>query len=156
MKKCLAVGIILFFLSTACLPVIADDGKPDLYVNNVGTYRDNEFPPVKYFFVFEICNSGNASANGTLNINFTAQRFLFGILPIKSITIEYSDYIDFDFYPGCHCWYAILYRPIQFGFGLFKINCTVNPDKNIEETNYNNNYYEHKYLALPLGWIRIK
>jgi hypothetical protein len=146
--KCLAVGIILVFLSTACLPVLANEGKPDLVPTNIYVYIYNEFSPPRYTLVVDVENHGNASVKGSIQFRISAQRLLFGKFPLRTRTFEGSYTPDFDFFPGSLCLLSVHYHPI-FLFGIpfcsFKLNCRVNPDKTIDEWNYSNNFIEKKY-----------
>jgi len=152
-RKCLAVCIFLLFLSIVCLPILAGEGKPDLVVTNIFQFTDHSFEVTHYISV-EVQNIGNATANGSkLQFHVAAQRLLFGILPLKSISLEESSPIHFDMPPGFKFDFPIDYAPTLFGipFGFYKLNCTVNPHKTIEESNYDNNFIEKKYFfSIPL------
>ena len=156
LKKCLSVGIILLFLSIVCLPVLANEEKPDLIATNIfqSTYH-GDFG-VFHSVVVEVQNIGNATANGSkLQFHVAIQRLLLGIFPLKSIFIEKSSPIQFDMPPGFQFDFPIDYTPTLFGipFGFYKLNCTVNPNKTIEESNYTNNFIEIKYFfIIPLKW----
>ena len=146
--KYLAVGIFLLFLSTICLPVLANEGKPDLVVTNICQCTDHRFGVIHYISV-EVQNTGNATANGSkLQFHVAAQRLLFGVIPLKSIFIEESSQNQFNMSPGFKFNFPIKYTPTLFGipFGFYKLNCTVNPNKTIEESNYDNNFIEKKYF----------
>ncbi len=103
MRKGMAVGIILLFLSIVCLPVLANEGKPDLVPTNIYVYIYNEFSPPRYSLIVDVENHGNTSVNGSIQFRITAQRLLFGILPLRVRTFEGSYTPDFDFFPGSLC-----------------------------------------------------
>jgi hypothetical protein len=147
-RKGLVVGVILVFLSTACLPVLAKEGKPDLVPTNIYAEIYNEFSHPVYSLIVAVENHGNASVNGSIQFRISAQRLLFGILPLRTRTFESSYTPDFDFYPGSLCLLSVHYKPILlFGipFCFYKLNCTINPNKTIDEWNYSNNFIEKKY-----------
>ncbi len=151
--KCLVVGIVLLFFSTVCLPVLASEEKPDLVATDIFQHTDTEFEVVHYIGV-EVQNIGNATANGSrLHFHVASQRLLFGRLPLKSVSIEESSPVSFDMPPGFTFDFPIDYTPTLFGipFGFYKLNCTVNPHRTIEESNYDNNFIEMKYFfSIPL------
>jgi hypothetical protein len=68
------------------------------------------------------------------------------------VSIEKSSPIHFDMPPGFNFDFWIDYTPTLFGipFGFYKLNCTVNPYKTIEESNYTNNFIEKRFFfSLP-------
>jgi subtilase family serine protease len=149
LKRSLIIGIVFLILSMVSLPVLAQEGKPDLIITNISqdTY-DGDFGVYHYVSV-EVQNIGNGTANGSkLQFHVCTQRLIFGILPLKSVSIEESSHIHFDMPPGFKSDFWIGYTPTLFGipFGFYKLNCTVNPNKTIEESNYTNNFIEKRFF----------
>ncbi|HVQ00640.1 MAG TPA: CARDB domain-containing protein [Candidatus Thermoplasmatota archaeon] len=154
LKRSLIVGIVLLIFSMVCFPVLAQEGKPDLIATNIfqSTYYDDF--RIYHSVTVEVQNIGNATANGSkLQFHVAIQRLLLGIFPLKSIFIEKSSPIQFDMPPGFQFDFPIDYTPTLFGipFGFYKLNCTVNPNKTIEESNYTNNFIEKRFFfSIPI------
>ena len=149
LKRSLIVGIIFLFLSTTCIPVLASEEKPDLIVSDIHPKWGDG--PMVLGITSEIGNIENVTVNGTLHIHFIARRMVFGILPIPIKWIEEELEVK-DFHSGIGV--STTYSPVFPG--IYKFSCTINPHKTIEEINYNNNYFEKKYLIIapgdPLFW----
>ncbi|MBE3122111.1 MAG: hypothetical protein IMZ53_01215 [Thermoplasmata archaeon] len=153
-KKCLAVGIILLFLSTTCIPVLASDGKPDLIIEGLGTIpTDIIFDNWVYCVVKNI---GSGTANDFIDVKVEIKRVLFGLFLInKTIFNSFANVRTPDGYsPGetVDIYFAIDYQLPSWGF--FRIYCWVNPDKRIEEENYDNNFYVQDVFVLFGDWVK--
>jgi hypothetical protein len=129
-----------------CLPVLANEGKPDLIVDciNIHYYHSG------IWMVDAIVkNIGNASTSGVLTLTYTVKRIYLGTTLISdtkknNVIVNAGDkYSIFLFYKG------------EIPFGFIELKCTVNQDKSIEESNYENNELSQKYFVLFGLWKQI-
>jgi hypothetical protein len=153
MKKYSAIGISLctlfLFILGSINPVLAVEGKPDLIVEGIGSVKEPEVNI--YSIVVNIKNIGNESANGTFYVHYEVRRLLFfGHITISGnrtspvYELKPGDVYQYNFGPQSH------YLPfLGFFIGL---NCTVNPEKTIEESNYDNNYLTNRWVR-GIGFI---
>jgi hypothetical protein len=149
-RKGLAVGIILLFLSTTCIPVLASEGKPDLIVSFMGFVPFGEAEPGPEGFAAAITNIGDADIQGTLTLKYTFTRLVFG-----TITNTDTVWMSGGLKPGEEAGWDLIYEKELPKFGFFKISCTVNPGWTIEESNYDNNDLSQKYVAFLGQWKEI-
>jgi hypothetical protein len=152
LMKGFAVGIILLFLSTTCIPVLASDGKPDLIIEDLGT-RPTNTPPHNWVYCV-IKNIGSGTAYDFIDVKVEIKRVLFGLFLInKTIFNSFANVRTPDGYsPGetVDIKFAIDYQLPSWGF--FRIYCWVNPDKRIDEENYDNNFYVQDVFVLFGDW----
>lgn len=153
MGKTLIVGIVMLFLSTACLPVLASEGKPDLIIEQI------TIQPGSMIFTQEcyctIKNIGNATSSDEIEIQLIVKRKPLGIFPLP--TPVFSDtaehYIDGGLKPGDSIGLFLTNCDVLPIFGFFQFKCTVNPGKTIEESNYDNNDFSQNHFNLFNIWI---
>ena len=153
-KKCLAVGIILLFLSTTCIPVLASDGKPDLIIEGLGT-RPANTPPHNWVYCV-VKNIGTGTANDFIDVKVEIKRVLFGVFLINKTLRSYfangwsSGGLPPNNATGIE--FTMDYHLPSWGF--YRIYCWVNPDKRIEEENYDNNFYVQDVFVLFGDWVK--
>ncbi|MBE3137474.1 MAG: hypothetical protein IMZ43_08835 [Thermoplasmata archaeon] len=153
-KKGLGVTVVLLFLSTTCLPIVnASEGKPDLIIIGLGTIQADDFIHNEVYCVVK--NIGNGSTN-YLDLKVHIKRVLFGVFLInKTLRSFYmnswsSDSLLPNETTGAR--FAMDYQLPQGWFRTYRIYCWVNPDKRIEETDYNNNFYTQDVFVLFGDW----
>jgi len=85
LKRSLIVGIILLFLSTVCLPVLASEGKPDLIIEDMVIYSAHN--PLEENFNCLVKNIGNTSTPyyKSIDIAVTLRWKILNILPFIKI-----------------------------------------------------------------------
>ena len=153
-KKGLGVTVVLLFLLTTCLPIVnAGEGKPDLIIEGLGTIQANDF--IHNWVYCVVKNIGNGSTN-YLDLKVHIKRVLFGMFLInKTLRSFYmnswsSDSLLPNETTGAR--FAMDYQLPQGWFRIYRIYCWVNPDKRIEEENYDNNFYVQDVLVLFGDW----
>ena len=141
LKRSLIVSIVMLFLSTVFLPVLANECLPDLIVDGIGRVKEPEINV--YSIVVKIKNIGDETATGTFYVHYEVKRLLFfGRIAISGTRtssineLKPGEVYQYDFGPQSH------YIPFH-GF-FIELNCTVNPEKTIEESNYDNNYLTYR------------
>ena len=149
LKRNLIIGIIFLFLSAACLPVLASEGKPDLIIEDMGFAPHNG---IKKVFYTTIKNIGDAKAYG-IQVQYTFIRMLFGIIPIKNVFAGVAYHTQVVSPQNTTDFFLISTLALP-KIGFFEIDCTVNPEKIIEESNYDNNNLTMNYIALFGFWIK--
>jgi len=154
LKRSIIVGIVFLFLSTACLPVLANEELPDLIIEQIGfvPYGDGG-EDVAYMV---IKNIGNAKSQEEISYKYTFTQMLFGIIPIRIVRTHTDSMIyEGGLGPQETCSGALIYENELPKFGIFKFSCTVNPDLTNQESNYDNNDLSQKYIAFLGQWIEI-
>ena len=148
-KKGLGVIILLLFLSTTCLPIVnAGEGKPDLIVASMSfsPYGDSGIVAAA-----TIENIGDTKAAGTLYLEYTFSRLIFGTITNTDTVCMFGG-LD----PGEEAYWPLIYESELPKFGFFEFKCTVNPGGGaIEESNYDNNDLSQKYVAFLGHWKLI-
>jgi len=155
-KKGFGVTVVLLFLSTICLPVVnAGEGKPDLIIEGLGTRPDDEI----YFQNWVYCvvkNIGSGTANDFIDVKVEIKRVLFGVFLINKTLRSYfangwsSGGLPPNNATGIE--FTMDYQLPQCLFRIYRIYCWVNPDKRIEEENYDNNFYVQDVLVFFSDW----
>ncbi len=154
LKRSIIVGIIMLFLSTACLPVLASEEKPDLIIEDIvigpgdSAYEQELSCRVK--------NIGNTStpSDKFIDITVTVRWKTFGLLPLIPVrkftgsiggsSLASGDTIDIGF--------AGTDRLPLFWF--YQFSCIVNPESTIDELNYSNNVHSETILFfMRLAWF---
>jgi hypothetical protein len=155
-KKGLGVIVLILFLSTTCLPIVnASEGKPDLIIEEIGFAPDGDSGR-EDVACMTIKNIGNATSQEEISYKYTFTQMLFGIIPIRIIrTDTLSMYCEGGLKPQDFCSPRLIYEYELPKFGIFSFSCRVNPDLTNEESNYNNNFLSHKYVAFLGQWLEI-
>jgi len=152
-RKCLAIGIIVLFLSTTCIPVLASEGKPDLVITDISISPGSMIGT--HVCDCTIKNIGNSSTGDLIEIRIIVKRKPLGIFPplftvfSRSITFWVGGGLE----PGESIPLPVIDDCNLPSFGFFKFSCTVNPGRTIEESNYDNNDLAEKYIAFLGIWI---
>ena len=150
LKRSLIFGIIMLFLSTVCLPVLASEEKPDLIVEQIGIAWDSQFNDLVYA---TIRNIGNKTTSDEISLRYTIIRMLFGVLPIRIVrTDKISCSYEGGLNPGDFLCFTLSMQNDLPKFGIFRVSATVNPDLTNEESNYDNNDLSQKFIALLGQW----
>jgi hypothetical protein len=146
LKKIVVIGIVFVLFSIMTLPAISAAGLPDYTPTKIYRYYGNF--PILTGFAADVNNTGNASSNGSLHYHITAQKFLFGIIPLKNLKFE-SNMSAAYFTPGKTFECTVFYNFFDlyfFSIGFYKLTCTINPHHSIQESNYDNNYIQTKFF----------
>jgi hypothetical protein len=147
LKRSLIVGIVFLFLSTACLPVLANEEKPDLIIEDLLILPGSH--PREENFICLVKNVGNIStpSNKALDITVTVRWKTLGILPLFPIQ-KFTAGVTGSLAPGetVNIAFATTYRMPYFGF--YSFYCRVNPEYIIDESTIRNNVYSETVLFL--------
>jgi len=156
LKRSLIVGIVFLFLSTVCIPVLASEGKP----SSTGTGKPDLIVASMSFSPYgdsgivaaaTIENIGDTKAAGTLYLEYTFSRLIFGTITNTDTVCMFGG-LD----PGEEAYWPLIYESELPKFGFFEFKCTVNPGGGaIEESNYDNNDLSQKYVAFLGHWKEI-
>jgi len=142
------------FLSTTCIPVLASDGKPDLIIEGLGTTPTNT-PPHNWVYCV-VRNIGSGTAYDDIEVKVEIKRVIFGMFLINKTLRSFfaSGWSSSGLPPNntTGLEFAIDYELPSWGF--YRIYCWVNPDKRIEEENYDNNFYVQDVLVLFGDWVK--
>ena len=127
-------------------------GKPDLIIEKIVIKPGNI--PYTHDLYCQVKNTGDANANGFIDIKSNVYRYFFGVIPMifgRTFTgsaarvsgLKPGDTMDIPF---AH------YSEYLPTFGFFKFFCEVNPHITIDESAYNNNYYSEKLFVIFGDW----
>jgi hypothetical protein len=149
LKRSLIVGIIIMFLSTTCLPVLASEELPDLIIEDLVISPGHQPGDEEYWL--KLKNIGNAStpSNKGIDITVTVRWKIFGILP--SIIVrqyETSFWRDGGLAPGDTAGITFTSNYLMPFFGFYWIYCKINPYGRISESNTRNNAYTETVLII--------
>jgi hypothetical protein len=155
--KFLVVGIIFLFIVVGVQPVIAivenNDDLPDLIVEDFELYSRQ--PESGYYELYaKITNIGDSPASGRFQFKVIFYRLLFRIFPFPVSCFE----DDKPFKSG-----MIMPQETQDHFlcddydfpsriGTYIIFIEINIEKNIEESNYDNNVRIEKHRKSLIYW----
>jgi len=155
-KKGLGVTVVLLFLSTICLPIVnASEEKPDFVIEDIFLWPSNT--PDEYHFECSVKNIGNSTNEwNNLEINVKIKWMFLGSIPLLSI----ASYTESHFIQGViksgetiNLSFASCDRlPI---FGSYRFYLTVNPNKTIDESDYDNNKCSEAWKVFFGQWKEI-
>jgi hypothetical protein len=172
-KKCAFVGVIilvvnLFFIPTLSANIsqnypqnhrtelfvekpVSSGGKPDLIVLRIGfaPSGNNGRDMVAYA---TIKNIGDLKVVENLYLKYTFTRLIYKI--ITNIDTTWM-WIGGGLEPGEEVYWDLISEDRLLKFGFFEFKCTINPNKTIEESNYDNNELSQKYIAFFGQWKEI-
>jgi hypothetical protein len=147
LKRSLIVGIIMLFLSTACLPVLASEDLPDLIVQSVNIVPAGD-SGMDFEAIAEIKNVGDADAIGSVQIYNSFNRLFL----LKTVFSKYSS-VGIHLAPNETIIVKLTGMQVLPHFGFFIFNCQVNTGKLIEESNYKNNRLDKVCMAVVGQWF---
>jgi len=152
--KGFGVIILLLFLSTTCIPVLASEGKPDLIVSMIGYGPKDIHYPSRYYAVVE--NIGNATLwNKEYTLLYVFTRMVFKKIPI-TVLHDYTWCYLSRLAPGEQLDFELMVEPRDLPkFGYFEYKCIINPNKSLEESNYGNNDLSQDYFVFLGHWKAI-
>jgi len=156
LKRSLIVCIVFLFLSTACLPVLASEEKPDLIIENIFLWPSNT--PYEYHFEYSLRNIGDVATPyywSEIEISVKIYWLVFQTIPllrIKSYTS--TDYLD-TIRPGETINITFVSCDALPKFGSYRFSLTVNPSKIIEESDYDNNKCSEDWKVFLGQWKEI-
>lgn len=127
-----------------------NSGKPDLAMDSIGFVPIGD-AQVDWVVDCSIINIGNGTAYGDINLAYTIRR-LFSFIPVQSDTL-YSSQSGLP--PGQWTDFALSSNKVLPKFGFFRVTCEVNPDRTINESNYDNNKGAQNFLVLFGYWLAI-
>ena len=146
-KQSVIVGIIMLFLSIACLPVLASEGKPDLIVESINIVPSGD-SGFEFDSIAEIKNIGNSDAIGSVEVYYAFHRL---ILLQTVFSDSCSDSIRLAPNESTVVTLTGMQNLPHFGFFIFF--CHVNINHGIEESNYNNNRLSKVCMAIVGQWF---
>jgi len=162
MKETLAVGIVFLFLSTSCFPfVTANNEKPDLIIEDIFLVEDHE--PLSESLHCTVRNIGNTPVPSGVDYEVDVRIYLLlfriiPVIPIKSYTRHIiihgslfgEDTVDIYIEPFYeHMW------EIPIIWGAYRFCLTVNPNKLIDESNFDNNKYGENWFRTIMYWYPL-
>ena len=154
--KGLAVGIILLFLSTTCLPIVnASEGKPDFVIEDIFLWPSAY--PYEYHFECSVRNIGNASNYwNDFEVYVKIKWLLFGKIPLLTIN-SHTDgaYVGGQIEPNETIKFWFIACEALPKFGTYRFSLTVNPNLKIEESDYDNNKYSEDWKVFLWDWKEI-
>jgi hypothetical protein len=143
-RKCLAIGIILLFLSIVCLPVLASEGKPDLSIERFDFVPVGD-PQINTYATVKVKNIGDVGVD-TYQVSYSVRRLFL----LKTVTSDiYTDINELD--PGQSTSDNLIDTRELPKFGLFRFTCKITSD--YDESNYDNNLLVENCLAIAGIWI---
>ena len=159
LKRSIIVGIVMLFLSITCLPVLANEGKPDLTIEEIYVYVSpgggRGLPWEREYIRCNFSNigEGDVTEEDIIQFQIVVEKLLFNKIPIREImnicTHGYAVHNGLE--PG-RTYYETLTSHYILAFpGYMKFKCRINPNSLIEEANYDNNYCEKTFFAF-IGW----
>ncbi len=159
LKKSIVVGIICLLILTSIPTVLSNEDKPDLIIEDI--VKKPSDIPILYWVYCTVRNIGDAKAEGFIDIEVDMIWMLFGKIPLVVVkSFSGSAYLEGGVQPGEAI--DIFFAEIESFpyFGTYKLSSVVNPDGEIPEKIYNNNWYDKNcfiyYLPLPfLGYTII-
>ena len=154
-RKCLAIGIILLFLATTCIPVLASEGKPDFVIDDIFLWPSNF--PYEYHFEYSLTNIGDSPIYSfELEVFIKIQWLLLGRIPLLSIaSYTESHYILGVIKSGGMINLSFASCDILPKFGSYRFSLTVNPHETIDESDYDNNKYSEDWKVFLWNWKEI-
>ncbi|PNX51645.1 MAG: hypothetical protein BV456_02375 [Thermoplasmata archaeon M8B2D] len=149
LKRILIIGIVFLFLSTSCFPFVTSsynvDHEPDLIIEDIFI----DYTKTGGYLSTQVKDIGNPwdEVSSDIEIHVKIYRFLFGIplIPVRSYTVwTYITYTK-DIEPR----FQVVLK------GLYRICLTVNPNRLIEESNFDNNKYYEDFQRSYGNWYII-
>jgi len=147
LKRSLIVGIIVLFLSTICLPVLASEELPDLIVESINIVPDGD-SGMDFEAIAEIKNVGNSDAVGSVQIYNSFNRLIL----LKTVFSKVSS-VGIHLAPNESTIVKLTGMQVLPHFGFFIFTCQINTDQLIEESNYNNNRIDKVCMAVVGQWF---
>lgn len=149
-KISIIVGIIFLFLSTTCLPVLANEGKPDLTIISMGFSQHDDYPGGPDTDVYAtVQNIGDANSDPTISIYFQFRRVGS---PWSIVSTSVTDAF-YALEPGEWIGIHLMNTDSLPYFGLFWFRCKVHSP--IPENNIDNNWGTRMCVALFGYWSVI-
>ncbi len=154
MGKTLIVGIIMLFLSTACLPVLASEELPDLVIEDIFLWP-SDFPN-EYHFEYRLRNIGDAPIyNFQLKTTIQIRWLLLGSIPLFSIYLTTHNGLVGRLLSNETISIPFISCDALPKFGSYRFTLTVNPTETIDESNYDNNKYSEDWKVFLRDWEEI-
>ena len=159
LRRSLIVGIIMLFLSSMCLPVLATEELPDLAIEEIYVYVSpggGRGPPWEREYIR--CNFSNigdeiVNEEDIIQFHIVVEKLLFNKIPIREImnVVTHGYAIHNGLEPGRTVHETLTSHYILALPGYMKFKCTINPNNLIEESKYDNNYCERTFFGY-IGW----
>ena len=172
--KILALVIVLMFFSTGFIPItngisqekqesivneISDstvsniEGLPDLVIEGLGTEPGTL--PFEYEVFCRFKNIGSGVADDFIDLKVEMKRVFLGLFLInKTIYSTFANIWEGGYAPGETGTLEFDYISYLPAWGFFRIYCYINPNKRIEEENYDNNLYIRNVFVLFGDWVK--
>ena len=143
LKSSLIIGIVFLFLSTSCLPIVTSSNeKPDLIIENI--YLFGGHFPFDNSFYCTVRNIGNSSIykNTYVEVYVKVYWLLFRHIPLIPIKSFITQGYIYDSLIGEKKINFFFLSDTDFPlFGYFRIFLNINPNRLINDINFDNNVY---------------
>lgn len=147
-------AVVLLFLSTTCIPVLASEEKPDLIIEDIFLWP-SDFP-MEYHFEYRVKNIGDAPIyNFQLITNIQIRWLVLGIIPLFPIYLTTQDGLVGRLLPNETINIPFISCDALPKFGSYRFSLTVNPSNIIEENDYDNNKYSEDWKVFLRDWKEI-
>jgi len=147
LKRGFIIGVVCMFLSTICLPVLANEEKPDLIIEDIITKPDNPIEDIYYCRVKNVGN-GTVTADEFIDVHITVKRLFLGIFPFRTVrSYQVGGQGSNGLPPGGTRDILFSYESDLPVYGIYRYTCLVNPHLSIDESNYGNNVFSKTYNA---------
>ncbi|MBE3136289.1 MAG: hypothetical protein IMZ43_02700 [Thermoplasmata archaeon] len=180
LKKSLVCGTVVLFISMGFIPMtgglsnkkqafivdrVADssmpnsEGLPDLIIEDIFIDLYYNGPGLPYPALFcRIRNIGDAPVS-YIRYNVVVKQILLNIIPTRTITSENFTTSTHPGMPPGGTYIGVLPGGTDIFplFGFFRFHVTMNPDRAVNESNYDNNYYAETFFEWhpPIfGYVR--
>ena len=154
LKRSLIVGIVFLFLSTACLPVLASEEKPDFIIDDIFLWPSDY--PYEYHFEYSLRNIGDSPIYSfEFETYIKIQWMLLGRIPLFPIVSRMQIGNLGGLLPGENVNLSFASCDRLPKFGSYRFSLTVNPNLKIEESDYDNNKYSENWNVFFGQWKEI-
>jgi len=132
----------------------ANEGLPDLVIEGLGTKPSTM--PYEYIVFCRFKNIGSGVAYDFIDLRVEVKRVFLGLFLInKTIYSTFANTRRVGGYaPGETGTIEFDYTSYLPAWGFFRIYCYINPNKRIEEENYDNNLYIRDVFVFFGDWVK--
>jgi hypothetical protein len=135
-------------------PQSLQEGKADLIIEKIVFEQDFYLWNVNDVFVV-VKNIGDKTVTKNIVVEGKIICYSFILIPSHEYHIYGRPYPPIDLEPGKSIKIWLGNDQTYMTFGFLRFVCEVNPNKNIEEEDYSNNFYNQRYLKIFGWWFKI-